>query len=79
MLRILWRVASTYGRVRPDLATGCPEQFDGAFLRYSWNYRRLAGASIAVALSSMRPDQRLVILRSPREVRRFLQQPGATR
>lgn len=44
MLRIGKRIVTTYGRTRPDLAPGCPEQLDLAFLRYawSWNARRRA-------------------------------------
>ena len=26
--RVFWRIATTYGRVREDLAPGCPEQLD---------------------------------------------------
>ena len=36
--RVLWRVLSTYGRVRADLAPGCPERFDWEFLRYVWDF-----------------------------------------
>jgi adenylate kinase family enzyme len=32
--QIAWRIATTYGRVRPDLAPGCPEQIDLEFLRF---------------------------------------------
>ena len=30
--RTFWRVAQSYGRVRPDMAPGCPERFDAGFL-----------------------------------------------
>ena len=36
--RVLWRVAKTYGRVREDLAPGCPEKVDWEFLRYVWDF-----------------------------------------
>jgi adenylate kinase family enzyme len=72
MLRILRRVALTHGKVRPDLGPGCPERFDRDFLRYSWHYHRLAGPRIAQTLATMTAGQRLVILRSPREVHGFL-------
>lgn len=34
------RVTSSYGRVRPDSAPGCPERFDAAFLLYIARFRR---------------------------------------
>ena len=36
--RVLWRIATTYGRVREDLAPGCPEKVDWEFLRYVWDF-----------------------------------------
>ena len=38
--RVLKRIATSYGRVRPDLAAGCPEQFDFSFLKFVCNYPR---------------------------------------
>lgn len=38
--RALGRVWRHYGRSRPDLAPGCPERIDWAFLRYIWNFDR---------------------------------------
>ena len=40
LLRVLWRIALGYGRTRADVAPGCPERFDWAFLKWVWNYRR---------------------------------------
>ncbi len=37
--RVARRVASSYGRVRPDMAAGCPEGLpDRGFLTYIWTY-----------------------------------------
>ena len=38
MRRVLWRTLTGYGRSRPDLPKGCPEQFDLTFLRYVWSF-----------------------------------------
>ncbi len=38
--RIGRRVLGSYGRVRPDMAAGCPEQVDWAFFRWAANYGR---------------------------------------
>lgn len=50
LARILRRIAASYGRQRPDMAEGCPEQFDLAFLRFAltWNRKRRA-RSLALA------------------------------
>ncbi len=50
LARILRRVAASYGRRRPDMAEGCREQFDLAFLGYAltWNSKRRA-RSLALA------------------------------
>jgi adenylate kinase family enzyme len=38
LLRVLRRVVLGYGRGRSDVAPGCPERFDWAFLKWIWNY-----------------------------------------
>ncbi len=40
MLGIMRRIAGSYGRVRPEMAEGCPERLDFEFFRYVWTYRR---------------------------------------
>ena len=39
MMGILTRIAKSYGKVRPEMAEGCPEKFDFEFFRYVWRYR----------------------------------------
>jgi adenylate kinase family enzyme len=38
LFRITRRVMTGYGTSRADMAEGCPEQLDWAFLRYVWNF-----------------------------------------
>jgi len=40
MMGVLKRVISSYGRTRPDMGDGCPEQFDLSFLKWVWNFNR---------------------------------------
>ena len=42
--RVLRRVVTTRGRVRADMAEGCPEQFDLGFLLYIALFRRRQGS-----------------------------------
>ncbi len=32
------RVLGGYGKVRPDMAKGCPERFDWEFIKYIWHF-----------------------------------------
>lgn len=68
--RMVWRSLSQYGRTRPDMAPGCPEQIDLEFWRYTWRYRidvlprreaRIAASGVPV-----------VQLRTPREAKDWL-------
>lgn len=38
--RVLWRIATAYGRTRSNMADGCPERFDREFLEWVWNFDR---------------------------------------
>lgn len=68
--RILKRVAHSHGRVRRDMAEGCPEQFNFEFLLYTatfpWTARKRSNAKLAKFTG------RRIKLRRPAEVRRFL-------
>lgn len=71
MWRVLRRIAGSYGRVRPDLAEGCPEQIDVGFLRWVWTAPSRRPEMFA-RLEPYRGSRRFVVLRNAREVRGFL-------
>lgn len=52
MWRALKRVASSYGRVRPDMGEGCPERIDVEFLRYIARFNRIQRPRIAAQLAA---------------------------
>jgi adenylate kinase family enzyme len=66
------RIASSYGRVRPEMAPGCPERWDWDFLRYIWMYRRRKRPELLAALTVLRPDQTLHVFTSRRQADAFL-------
>lgn len=72
----LWRVAKRLvkyrGRHRPDMTPGCHERFDWEFVRWIWNYPSKSRPAKIALLEATGPDQRVVILRSGREVAEFL-------
>jgi adenylate kinase family enzyme len=76
----LWRVvarrARYRGRTRPDMAEGCREHLTWEFARWVWTYRRERRPGVLKRLGELREGQRVHVLRSPREVRRFLEASG---
>ena len=78
LCRALWRVATTYGQVRADLAPGCPEKFDLEFLRYIWDFNTKSRPQIAAALAQHGTHARTVVVRRDADARRFLEGAAAT-
>jgi len=71
--RVAWRILTTYGRVRPDLAPGCPEQLDWEFLRYVWTFNAKNRPTIMTALrQSYAREASLITFRRDRDAKRFL-------
>jgi adenylate kinase family enzyme len=60
VLGIMKRIARSYGRVRPEMAEGCPERLDFEFFRYVWTYRRLQRPKLLAYFQGLRADQSLV-------------------
>jgi adenylate kinase family enzyme len=60
MCGIMFRIAGSYGRVRPEMAEGCPERIDAEFIRYVWTYRALQRPKLLRFLEELRPDQDFV-------------------
>jgi adenylate kinase family enzyme len=81
--RVLKRIVAGYGRTRPDLAPGCPEHVDFAFLLYVLRFRRRNRPRLVAAFAAY--DGAVVRLTRPAEVREYLdtllsqQLPPATR
>lgn len=77
----LWRALSRgfryRGTVRPDMAEGCPEQLPSRdFLSWIWHYPERSRPKVTALLAAHQQNLRIVHLRSPGDVRRFLANPG---
>jgi adenylate kinase family enzyme len=70
LLRVLRRVIGSLGRTRPDMAPGCPEHLDLAFLLYICRYRRRDRHRHLAAIGQFKG--RLITLRRPAEVAAFI-------
>jgi adenylate kinase family enzyme len=69
---VLRRTATTYGVVRPEMAPGCPERLDWAFLRYVWTYHTVQRPKLAAYLAAPRANQRLLIFTRRAQAAGFL-------
>lgn len=72
--RVLWRILSTYGRTRPDMAEGCREQLDWAFLKYVWNFPRNAKPNVEARIAQYADPSTLRVLKRPRQVEEFIEE-----
>jgi adenylate kinase family enzyme len=70
--RVLRRLMSRYGSVREDLPEGCPEQFDWTFLKFVARFHKTHRPQMLAAFQGFGGTK--AILRSPAEVRRYLDQ-----
>ena len=70
--RIIARSWRYFGHSRPDVAPGCPEQVTWEFVSWVWTYPSRRSPAILRRLEAVRLEKQVVILRSAREVERFL-------
>lgn len=70
--RIVWRIATTYGQVRPEMAPGCPERIDWEFFKYVWRFNAEDRPQIQAALVEQGEHLSPVIFRRDADVARFL-------
>jgi adenylate kinase family enzyme len=69
--RIVRRIIGSWGRVRPDMAEGCPEQLNWEFLIYTARFRRDRRASVEAKLRAF--GGTLISLRTQRDIDHFLE------
>ncbi|MCA3637115.1 MAG: DNA topology modulation protein [Methylobacterium sp.] len=72
MTSVLGRTLRGYGKTRPEMAPGCPERFDVAFLEYVWAYRKKHRPRILQRFATLRPEQKLVMFQSRLEADKAL-------
>ena len=72
MLGILMRIAKSYGRVRPEMAEGCPEKIDFEFFHYVWTFRQRIRPKLVAYFEGLRPDQTFVTFTDRAQAERYL-------
>ena len=72
----LWRAVlrslTTHGRVRPDMAPGCPEKFDPHFWLYIWRWDIDTRPRLEEAIAAQGAQEKVLRLRHEREVESWL-------
>ena len=72
MTGIMMRIAGSYGRVRPEMAPGCPERIDLEFLHYVWTYRAQQRPKLLEFFAGLRADQALIRFNSRNQAESYL-------
>jgi adenylate kinase family enzyme len=72
MVGILTRIARSYGRVRPEMADGCPERFDVEFFKYVWTYRQRQRPKLLRYFEGLRSGQSLICFTDRTQADRYL-------
>ena len=72
MVGIMSRIATSYGRVRPEMAEGCPERINAEFFRYVWTYRKKQRPTLVAFFEGLRPDQTFVTFTNRAQADRYL-------
>jgi adenylate kinase family enzyme len=78
MYGILSRWFVNRGRSRPDMAIGCPEKIDWTFVKWVWSFRQRSRPKQMALVESLRSSRSVHVLRTRREVRRWLSEVPET-
>ena len=78
LVGILTRIAGSYGRVRPEMAEGCPEQIDTEFFKYVWTYRQRQRPKLLQYFEGLRSDQSLICFTDRKQADSYLRDLAQT-
>lgn len=73
VLRVFKRMLKYRNQTRPDMGEGCEERFSLAFIKWVWGYRTKRRPGILQRLGQLSKDKNVIILKSAKEVRDFLE------
>ena len=70
--RALKRRVMYHKKTRPDMGDGCEEKLDLDFFKWIWHFSRDQAPDILHKLSKLQTSKNIIILSSPRETKRWL-------
>lgn len=65
------RIVMNHGKVRPDMAEGCPERFDWEFFKYIWNFNKNNRILNQTRIAKYK-HAKAIVLKNRKEVKAFL-------
>lgn len=74
--RIAWRVITSLGRVRPDMAPGCPERVDLSFIAYVWAWKQRRRAETIAAIETANAARKTIVVSRQRDLAKVWQALG---
>ncbi|CAH2463888.1 DNA topology modulation protein [Bacillus mycoides] len=72
--RAFKRIVQYRNKTRPDMGAGCEERFDLQFFKWIWEYPKTKRPAILKRIDQLNKDKRVIILKTPSEVQRFLKE-----
>ncbi|PGM96098.1 DNA topology modulation protein [Bacillus cereus] len=72
--RAFKRIVQYRNKTRPDMGAGCEERFDLQFFKWIWEYPKSKRPAILKRLDQFNKDKRIIILKKPNEVQRFIKE-----
>ncbi|PEL17798.1 topology modulation protein [Bacillus wiedmannii] len=71
--RAFKRIVKYRNKTRPDMGAGCEERFDLQFFKWIWKYPNAKRPTILKGLEQLSEEKKVIVLKSPNEVRKFLE------
>ncbi|WP_010676722.1 DNA topology modulation protein [Bacillus timonensis] len=71
--RAIKRILQYRNRTRPDMAEGCIERVNLDFFKWIWSYPKKKRPEIVKRLNQLSREKQVIILKSPKEVKQFLE------
>jgi len=67
------RLIRDYGKVRKDMAEGCPESFDWEFLKYVYSFNKKHRPKILSTLKNIKTDCNVIVFKSRKQSEKWLE------
>ncbi|MFD3449416.1 DNA topology modulation protein [Microbacteriaceae bacterium 4G12] len=74
LYRVVKRRIQYHKKTRPDMGEGCEERLDLEFLKWVWDYPKTRTPSLLARLEHLKDEKTIIVLHSPKEVKRFLEE-----
>ena len=72
--RVIKRIETYKGKVRPDMPEECQERYDAKFLWYVLNYNRTRTPNILKRLKSFEGEKKILVFKTDQEAEQFLKE-----